>query len=142
MDEPTRQRINQLLEEIYRLVNPAPVEPAEAPANITPIKRDEMELEGVIDRTELKVVRAKSLFTAGLKVNQGEAQEWLSIAAWGPTAEPASTITRGQVVRVVGKTKDVDFVDSNGVMRSKREVTASKISPVSHATGVTSVNTA
>ncbi len=120
-----------MLEELYRLVNPDEAQPEAAPANVTPIRHeDEVELEGMIGRPELKEVRGKTLFTAGLRVNQGEGEEWVSLAAWGPTAEAAATIRRGQVVRVVGKPKETSFVDSNGVMRSKRELTASLISPV------------
>lgn len=143
MNPETRRRVNQLLQEIIDLLEhegPPPTEPA---SNVTPIRKDdEVELEGVIGRPELKEVRGTTLFTAGLKVTEGERDTWVNLAAWGRTAEAASTITRGMIVRVVGKAKEVDFVDSYGVMRSKRELTASVISPVNHAGHVSSVNTA
>ncbi len=135
-------RIKALCLELRLALEELDDSPVPSPANITSIKRDEEEYQGMIARPELKVVRGKQLFTAGLKVREGDADVWLNVVGWGQLAEAASTLNRGQIVRVVGKTKESSFVDSNGVVRTKRELTASLISPVILATGASSVNTA
>ena len=96
------------------------------------LKPDEVELEGVIGRPQFREVNGKSLFTAGLGVSEGNVTQWSALVAWGSTAEQAASLRRGQLVRVVGKQKQVSYVDSNGVMQQRQELHCSLISPVSH----------
>jgi single-stranded DNA-binding protein len=91
-----------------------------------------VELEGRIGRPELKEVNGKCLFTAGLGIAEGNDTRWVSITAWGHTAELASTLRRGQIVRVVGKSKDNRYLDSGGVMQVRTELVISAICPVEH----------
>lgn len=129
MDQSTLARIRSLVAELECLV--AEDQPADTPANVIPIRDCEVELEGIIGRPELKQVKGKTIFTAGLGVKEGTDTQWYALDAWGNVAVAASTLTRGQVVRVVGKPKEVSYVDSYGVLRNKRQLTVSLIFPVS-----------
>ncbi len=129
MEATTLKHIKDLLLEL-RLA----IDELDTPTEIIPIKADEVELEGIIGRPEMKEVRGRTVFTAGLGVKEGADTQWYALNAYGNVAADASTLLRGQVVRVLGKSKHVQFVDSYGVLRSKRQLTATLISPVSSET--------
>ncbi len=87
--------------------------------NITPITAGEVELTGIIGRPEFKVVKGKSLWTAGLGIQDGQSTYWRNLTAWGSLAEEAKSLQRGERVRLFGKPKDENYVDGNGVLRRK-----------------------
>lgn len=102
------------------------------PDNVRSIRPDEVELEGVIGRPMVKEVKGKTLFTAGLGAKEGDVTQWYNLEMWGSFAVAASTIQRGQVVRVVGIPKDVQYVNDQGILCTKRQLIASVICPVEH----------
>lgn len=129
----TIQRLKALMLEARLLLDELDdTPPPPPPDNVVALKPDEVELEGVIGRPQFREVNGKSLFTAGLGVSEGNVTQWSALVAWGSTAEQAASLRRGQLVRVVGKQKQVSYVDSNGVMQQRQELHCSLISPVSH----------
>lgn len=119
MDTDRLQRINTLLEELYRLVNDEP-EP-DKPKNVTPIKPDEVELTGILGRPNLKLANGKQLFTAGLGVKEEDGLHWYDMQGWGKTAEYAARFARGERVTVTGTLKRNSYLTQDGVM-AEREV--------------------
>jgi hypothetical protein len=89
----TVKRVNELLEEIYQLINPV-----EEPEPVAAIKAlpDEVELEGIVGRPECKTVGGKVRFTAGLGVTEGNITRWVNVVAWNETARLAEDLSRGR----------------------------------------------
>jgi hypothetical protein len=107
------------------------------PANVVALKPDEVELEGILGRPQLKEVKGRPLFTAGLGIKEGNLTTWLNLEAWGSVAKNADYLLRGDRVRVVGKFKENRYLDSSGVMQVKQQFVASLISPVIASSGTT-----
>ncbi len=135
MDSETIQRLKQLMLEARLLLDEldeSPTPPPTEPANVVPIRPDEVELEGVIGRPQLKEVNGKTLFTAGLGVTEGNVTQWHSLECWGEAAIRASTIRKGQIVRVVGVAKQVQYVNDQGILCHKKQLKASLICAVEY----------
>jgi hypothetical protein len=102
------------------------------PDNVRAIRPEEVELEGVIGRPELKEVNGKQVFTAGLGITEGNVTQWHALECWGEAAIHASTVRKGQVVRVVGVCKQVQYVNDLGILCHKKQIRASLVSPVEY----------
>lgn len=77
-------------------------------------------LTGTIGRPSYSQVKGTSLFTAGLGVRRIDGKlEWVNLEAWRDTADAMKDIARGKTATVIGKWKTNQWVDQNGVMRSR-----------------------
>lgn len=105
-------RARELVRELLLVLD---AEPQEAP-----IPSDEITLTGTIGRPEFKTVKGVPLFTAGLGLRRVDAKlEWVSIEAWREAAVSLSAYSKGQTVTVTGKWKTNQWVDQDGVIRSR-----------------------
>ncbi len=121
-------RIKALCLELHLALEDLDDSPLPPPINnITPITAGEVELTGIIGRPEFKVVKGKSLWTAGLGIQDGNTTYWRNLTAWGSLAEEAKSLQRGECVRLFAKPKDETFVDGNGVLRRKTSYVVSWI---------------
>ena len=113
-------RIKALCLELHLALEDLDDSPLPPPINnITPITAGEVELTGIIGRPEFKVVKGKSLWTAGLGIQDGNTTYWRNLTAWGSLAEEAKSLQRGERVRLFAKSRDENYVDGNGVLRRK-----------------------
>jgi len=95
--------------------------------NITLIKRDEVELTGIIGRPQLREVKGKQLWTAGLGIKDGMTTYWRNIIAWGHIAVEANAHQRGACVTIIAKPKTERYVGNDGTLQSKTSYTISRI---------------
>ncbi len=84
---------------------------------------DETKLTGIVGRPEMKVIKGRKLFTAGLGIQQGRFTTWQSIEAWGEVAEQAQELQRGDNVTVKGLERIKSYVNGDGVMKSQKVFT-------------------
>jgi hypothetical protein len=119
MEATTLERIKTLLVElrgaIDELDEPLPQVKAESV--------DETKLTGIVGRPEMKVVKGRKLFTAGLGIQEGKFTTWLSLEAWGEVAEQAQELQRGDNVTVKGLERLKTYVNGDGVMKSSKVFT-------------------
>jgi hypothetical protein len=124
----TLQRIRTLVAELALLLEEDETPQPERPPNVTPIKADEVELTGIIGRPDFKMVKGKSLWSAGIGTSNGVGQtEWRNILAWGKLAEAAQEIQRGEVITVIARRKEESYVGNDGTLRSKTTFTVNRI---------------
>ncbi len=93
--------------------------PVPPPTNVVALKPEGVELQGIIGRPEFKVVKGKSLWTAGLGIQDGQSTYWRNLSCWGSLADAAKSLQRGERVRLFAKPRDENYVDGNGVLRRK-----------------------
>jgi len=95
--------------------------------NITPITAGEVELTGIIGRPQLREVKGKQLWTAGLGIKDGMTTYWRAITAWGHIAVEANAHQRGACVTIIAKPKTERYVGNDGTLQSKTSYTISRI---------------
>lgn len=99
---------------------------------------DEVTLTGTIGRPELKTVKGTPLFTAGLAIRCIDGKlEWVSIEAWRAIATELSAYSRGQTVTVAGRWKTNQWVDQDGVMRSRDVFVVRRVSDPDASSAIT-----
>lgn len=133
MDPKVLRRLRSLAAELCQLLDELEDPP---PSNVVALKApEEIELEGIIGRPQLTVVKGHDLWTAGLGIKNGPTTRWIGLVAWDNLALLAAPLVKGQLVRVVGVSKISRFVNGEGVLTERQELTVSFISPVSASSG-------
>ena len=131
MNESSKSRLKVLLREALAILDGDGPDDGERQPKLKALpKLDEEELEGVIARPQLQTVKGKLLFTAGLKLENGE---WVNLVSWGGTAEVANGIAKGAHARLSGIPKRDYYLDQSGVMRQKNEFVVKRIVSVAAA---------
>lgn len=116
-------RIKALCLELRLALEDLDDRPVPPPTNVVSLKPEGVELRGIIGRPEFKVVKGKSLWTAGLGIQDGQSTYWRSLTAWGSLADAAKSLQRGERVRLFAVPKDEQYVDGNGVLCRKTSYT-------------------